>query len=178
MCSLGKTLLAFSLLHSVFQVQICLVPQVFLDFLLLHFSPLQGCCPLQGPCLLGTVGSCVSPVCVCRKAFTRFPGGVQGIGGLEDARRAPWPRFRLRAATGCPGVRRWLQGPATTRASHLATPSRQAWSPLGSGRCSWTWHSPGRIQLAFALLQFVVQGQTCLLLQVSLDFLPLHFNPL
>ena len=42
----------------------------------------------------------------------------------------------------------------------------------------WPWHSPGRIQLAFALLQFVVQGQTCLLLQVSLDFLPLHFNPL
>ena len=38
--SLGKTLLAFALLHSVFQGQICLLPQVFLDFLLLHSSPL------------------------------------------------------------------------------------------------------------------------------------------
>ena len=36
MHSLGKTLLAFALLHSVFQGQICLLPQVFLDFLLLH----------------------------------------------------------------------------------------------------------------------------------------------
>ena len=36
----GKTLLAFALLHSVFQGQICLLPQVFLDFLLLHSSPL------------------------------------------------------------------------------------------------------------------------------------------
>ena len=32
--------------------------------------------------------------------------------------------------------------------------------------------------LTFALLRFVLQGQTCLLLQVSLDFLPLHSNPL
>ena len=32
---LGKTLLAFALLHSVFQGQICLLLQVFLDFLLL-----------------------------------------------------------------------------------------------------------------------------------------------
>ena len=32
-CSLGKTLLAFALLHSVFQGQICLLLQVFLDFL-------------------------------------------------------------------------------------------------------------------------------------------------
>ena len=38
--SLGKTLLAFVLLHSVFQGQICLLLQVFLDFLLLHSSPL------------------------------------------------------------------------------------------------------------------------------------------
>ena len=37
---LGKTLLAFALLHSVFQGQICLLLQVFLDFLLLHSSPL------------------------------------------------------------------------------------------------------------------------------------------
>ena len=39
-CSLGKTLLAFALLHSVLQGQICLLLQVFLDFLLLHSSPL------------------------------------------------------------------------------------------------------------------------------------------
>ena len=32
--------------------------------------------------------------------------------------------------------------------------------------------------LAFALLQFVLQGQTCLLFQVSLDFLLLHSNSL
>ena len=39
--SLGKTVLAFALLHSVFQGQICLLLQVFLDFLLLHSSPLK-----------------------------------------------------------------------------------------------------------------------------------------
>ena len=38
--SLGKTLWAFALLHSVLQGQICLLLQVFLDFLLLHTSPL------------------------------------------------------------------------------------------------------------------------------------------
>ena len=36
MHSLGKTLLAFALLHSVFQGQICLLLQVSLDFFLLH----------------------------------------------------------------------------------------------------------------------------------------------
>ena len=43
--SLGKTLLAFALLHSVSQGQICLLFQVFLDFLLVHSSPLKwkGC---------------------------------------------------------------------------------------------------------------------------------------
>ena len=39
-CSLGKTLLAFALLHSVLQGQICLLLQVSLDFLLLHSSSL------------------------------------------------------------------------------------------------------------------------------------------
>ena len=39
-CSLGKTLLAFALLHIVLQSQICLLLQVSLDFLFLHFSPL------------------------------------------------------------------------------------------------------------------------------------------
>ena len=37
---LGKTLWAFALLHSVLQGQICLLLQVFLDFLHLHSSPL------------------------------------------------------------------------------------------------------------------------------------------
>ena len=36
--SLGKTLLAFALLHSVLQGQICLLLQVFLDFLLLRIN--------------------------------------------------------------------------------------------------------------------------------------------
>ena len=36
----------------------------------------------------------------------------------------------------------------------------------------------GKTLLAFALLHFVLQGQTCLLLQVSLDFLLLHSNRL
>ena len=38
--SFGKTLLAFILLHFVLQGQMCLLPQVALDFLLLHSSPL------------------------------------------------------------------------------------------------------------------------------------------
>ena len=38
--SLGKTLLAFAVLHPVLQGQICLLLQVSLDFLLLHSSPL------------------------------------------------------------------------------------------------------------------------------------------
>ena len=37
---LGKTVFVFALLHSAFHGQICLLLQVFLDFLLLHFSPL------------------------------------------------------------------------------------------------------------------------------------------
>ena len=37
---LGKILLAFALLHFVLQSQTCLLPQVSLDFLLLHSSPL------------------------------------------------------------------------------------------------------------------------------------------
>ena len=37
---LGKTLLVFALLHSAFQGQICLLLQEFLNFLLLHSSPL------------------------------------------------------------------------------------------------------------------------------------------
>ena len=39
--SLGKTVFAFALLHSIFQGQICLLLQVFFDFVLLHSSPLK-----------------------------------------------------------------------------------------------------------------------------------------
>ena len=38
-------------------------------------------------------------------------------------------------------------------------------------------HSLGNTLLAFALLHFVLQGQTCLLLKLSLDFLLLHPVP-
>ena len=41
MCSLGKSLLAFALLHSLLQGQICLLLQVSLEFLLLHSSTLE-----------------------------------------------------------------------------------------------------------------------------------------
>ena len=40
-CSLGKTLLAFALLHFELQCQTCLLLQVSLDFLLFHSSPLR-----------------------------------------------------------------------------------------------------------------------------------------
>ena len=42
----------------------------------------------------------------------------------------------------------------------------------------WPESSLGKTLLAFALLYFVLQGQICLLLQVSLDFLFLHSSPL
>jgi len=41
----------------------------------------------------------------------------------------------------------------------------------------WPEHSLGKIQLAFALLHFVLQGQSCLLLRESFYFLPLYSNP-
>ena len=42
----------------------------------------------------------------------------------------------------------------------------------------WPAHSLGKTLLAFVLLHFVLQGQTGLLLRVSLDFLLLHSSPL
>ena len=48
----------------------------------------------------------------------------------------------------------------------------------GEGCLLWPVHSFGKTLLAFALLHFVLQGQICLLLQVFLDFLLLHFSPL
>ena len=46
------------------------------------------------------------------------------------------------------------------------------------GYLLWPVHSLGKTLLAFALLHFVLQGKICLLLQVSLDFLVLHYSPL
>ena len=48
----------------------------------------------------------------------------------------------------------------------------------GIGCLLWPACSLNKTLLALALLPFVLQGQTCLLLQVSLDFLLLHSSPL
>ena len=47
----------------------------------------------------------------------------------------------------------------------------------GRGRLLWPVHSLGKTLLAFALLHSVLQGQICLLLQVSLDLQLLHSGP-
>ena len=49
---------------------------------------------------------------------------------------------------------------------------------VGRGCLLWPVHSLGKTLLAFALLCFVLQSQTCLLHQVSLDFPLLHSCPL
>ena len=49
---------------------------------------------------------------------------------------------------------------------------------VGRGCLLWPVRSLGKTQSAFALFHFVLQRQTCPLLQVSLDFLLLHSNPL
>ena len=49
---------------------------------------------------------------------------------------------------------------------------------VGRGCLLWPVHSPGKTLLVFALLHSVLQGQICLLLQVSFDFLLLHSSPL
>ena len=49
---------------------------------------------------------------------------------------------------------------------------------VGRGCLLWLVHSLGKTLLAFSLIHFVFHGQTSLLLQVSLDFLLLHSNPL
>ena len=49
---------------------------------------------------------------------------------------------------------------------------------VGRGCLLWPMHSLGKTLLAFTLLHFVLQSQTSLLLQVSLDFLLLHSSPL
>ena len=47
---------------------------------------------------------------------------------------------------------------------------------VGRGCLLWLACFLGKIELIFALLHFVLQGHTCLLLQVHLDFLLLHSN--
>ena len=55
--SLGKTLLAFALLHSILQGQICLLLQVFLDFLTFAFqSPIMKRTSFLGVSSKGLVG--------------------------------------------------------------------------------------------------------------------------
>ena len=49
---------------------------------------------------------------------------------------------------------------------------------FGRGCLLWPVCSLGKILLSFALLHFVLWGKICLLLQVSLELLPLHFSPL
>ena len=49
---------------------------------------------------------------------------------------------------------------------------------VGKGCLLWPVRSLSKILLAFALLYVVLQGQICLLFQVSLDFLLLHSSPL
>ena len=49
---------------------------------------------------------------------------------------------------------------------------------LGQGCLLWPVCSLNRTLLAFVLLHFVLQDQTCLLLQISLVFLLFHSNPL
>ena len=49
---------------------------------------------------------------------------------------------------------------------------------VGRGCFLWSVHSLCKTLLAFALLHFVLQGQTCLLFQVFLDSLLLHSSPL
>ena len=49
---------------------------------------------------------------------------------------------------------------------------------VGRGYLLWPVRSLGKTLLAFDLLHFVLQGQICLVLQVSLDFLLLHSRPL
>ena len=49
---------------------------------------------------------------------------------------------------------------------------------VGRGCLLWPVCSLGKTLLPFALLHFVLQGQICLLLQVSVDFLLLHSRPL
>ena len=56
--------------------------------------------------------------------------------------------------------------------------SRVVSSVVGRGCLLWLVYSLRKTLLAFGPLHFVLQGQTCLLFQVSLDFQLLHSSPL
>ena len=75
MCSLGKTLLAFVLIHFVLQGQTCLLLQLSLDTLLLHLSPLW----CKGHFLVLVLEGIV---------------GLHGTGQLQLLRNQ-WLRYRL-----------------------------------------------------------------------------------
>ena len=51
-------------------------------------------------------------------------------------------------------------------------------SCVGRRYLLWPVHYFGKALLAFALFHFVLQGQVCLLLHISLEFLLLHSRPL
>ena len=76
----------------------------------------------------------------------------------------------------------WLQGIESVWFWHWpsgVSTGRVVASCIVVRRCLlWPVHSLGKTLLAFVLLHFVLQGQTCLLFQVSLDFLLLHSSPL
>jgi len=61
---------------------------------------------------------------------------------------------------------------------HIVMPmSKLPLCVVEKGYLLWHVHYLGRIPLAFDLLHYVLQGKTCLLLQISLDFLLWHTNP-
>ena len=68
--------------------------------------------------------------------------------------------------------------PALNLSQHLGLFRWVTSCVVGRGCLLWPVCSVGKTLLAFALLYSVLQGQICLLLQVSLNFLLLHPNPL
>ena len=63
--------------------------------------------------------------------------------------------------------------------SVLAVRWHRVFSCVVGRRCLlWPVHSLGKTLLAFALFHFVLQGHTCLLFHVSLDFVLLHSSPM
>ena len=68
--------------------------------------------------------------------------------------------------------------PALNLSQHLGLFRWVTSCVVGRGCLLWPVCSLGKTLLASALLYFVLRGQTCLLLQVSLNFLLLHPNPL
>ena len=104
--------------------------------------------------------------------LVRFQGiviQVSGLLGLQD--RKAW------CAT-VHGVTRVGHDWVNEKQHLLMSMCRVVSCVVGIGCLIWPVHSLGKTLLAFALLHYVLQGQTCLLFQVSLDFLLLHSSPL